>query len=439
MAPTDLEPYARNARTHSVKQIAQIAASIRTFGFNNPVLIDKHNVIIAGHGRVEAAKLLGLETVPVIRLEHLSEAEKRAYILADNKLAEKAGWDAEILAIELQNLIDLDLDFDISVTGFDMPEIDVLIGDLDATSQKPDPADAVPEVTGPAITRPGDIWQIGPHRLICADATSPETYARLLNGEKAQLIFTDPPYNVKIDGHVSGLGKVRHREFAMATGEMSEAEFAGFLTVVFANLADAAIDGAIHFIAMDWRHMAEVLAAASDTYAELKNLCVWSKTNGGMGSLYRSQHELFFVFKSGTAPHINNVELGKHGRYRTNVWSYAGANSFNATRDDDLAMHPTVKPVALVMDAILDCSRRNAIVLDAFAGSGTTLVAAHKTGRRGYGIELDPHYCDVIIQRMAKIAKLEVVLIGAGQTFATVAVQRTEATEIEPTASEAAE
>jgi DNA modification methylase len=444
MAPTDLEPYARNARTHSVKQIAQIAASIRTFGFNNPVLIDKHNVIIAGHGRVEAAKPLGLETVPVIRLEHLSEAEKRAYILADNKLAEKAGWDAEILAIELQNLIDLDLDFDISVTGFDMPEIDVLIGDLDATSQKPDPADAVPEVTGPAITRPGDIWQIGPHRLICADATSPETYARLLNGEKAQLIFTDPPYNVKIDGHVSGLGKVRHREFAMATGEMSEAEFAGFLTVVFANLADAAIDGAIHFIAMDWRHIAEVLAAGRDTYAELKNLCVWSKTNGGMGSLYRSQHELFFVFKSGTAPHINNVELGKHGRYRTNVWSYAGANSFNATRDDDLAMHPTVKPVALVMDAILDCSQRNAIVLDAFAGSGTTLVAAHKTGRRGYGIELDPHYCDVIIQRMAKIAKLEAVLIGTGQTFATVAIQRTEVVELQPhdtqlTASEAAE
>ena len=257
-------------------------------------------------------------------------------------------------------------------------------------------------------------------------------------------MFTDPPYNVPIEGHVSGLGKVRHREFAMATGEMSEAEFAGFLKVVFANLADAAIDGAIHFIAMDWRHMAEVLAAGSDTYAELKNLCVWSKTNGGMGSLYRSQHELFFVFKSGTAPHINNVELGKHGRYRTNVWSYAGANSFNATRDDDLAMHPTVKPVALVMDAILDCSQRKAIVLDAFAGSGTTLVAAHKTGRRGYGIELDPHYCDVIIQRMAKIAKLEAVLIGTGQTFAAVAVQRTEAPEIaprtcQPTASEAAE
>jgi hypothetical protein len=225
----------------------------------------------------------------------------------------------------------------------------------------------------------------------------------------------------------------------MATGEMSEAEFAGFLKVVFANLADAAIDGAIHFIAMDWRHVAEVMTAAGGIYAEFKNLCVWSKTNGGMGSLYRSQHELFFVFKSGSAPHINNVELGKHGRYRTNVWSYAGANSFSATRDDDLAMHPTVKPVALVMDAILDCSRRKDVILDAFAGSGTTLVAAHKTGRRGYGIELDPLYCDVIVRRMANITKLEAVLEGTGQTFAAIAHQRTNVTEIDPTASEAAE
>ena len=437
--PSELKPYARNARTHSPKQIAQIAASIGTFGFNNPVLIDKNNVIIAGHGRVEAAKLLGLDTVPVIRLEHLSEAEKRAYILADNRLAEKAGWDAEILAIELQNLIELDLDFDVSVTGFDMPEIDVLISGLDATAQTPDPADAIPEVTGPAITRPGDRWQIGPHRLICADATSPESYHLLLDGERAQMVFTDPPYNVKIDGHVSGLGEVRHREFAMAAGEMSEAQFTSFLMTVFAILVSVAVDGAIHFIAMDWRHMAEVLQAARGIYSEFKNLCVWSKTNGGMGSLYRSQHELFFVFKSGSAPHINNVELGKHGRYRTNVWSYPGANSFSPTRDDDLAMHPTVKPVALVMDAILDCSRRKDVILDAFAGSGTTLVAAHKTGRRGYGIELDPHYCDVIVRRMAKITKLEAVLKDTGQTFAAVAHQRTKATETNSTASEAAE
>lgn len=422
--PGDLKPYARNARTHSKKQIAQIAASIKRFGFNNPVLVDKDGVIVAGHGRVAAAQSLGLQTVPVIQLEHLTDAERRAYILADNRLAEKAGWDREILAIELQNLMADDLDFDVAITGFEMPEIDVLIEQLEPQPDKQDPADRVPALEDTAVTRLGDIWQIGPHRLICGDSTEAETYAQLLDGQQAQMVFTDPPYNVPIDGHVSGLGENKHREFAMASGEMSAAEFTGFLRSVFGNLADVSVDGAIHFIAMDWRHMAEVLAAGRGTYAELKNLCVWSKTNGGMGSLYRSQHELFFVFKSGTAPHINNVELGKHGRYRTNVWSYAGANSFSKTRDDDLAMHPTVKPVALVMDAILDCSKRSGLVLDAFAGSGTTLVAAHKTGRRGYGIELDPLYCDVIVRRMKKLSRLEAVLAETGEGFDAISEAR---------------
>ena len=424
LATSALRPYARNARTHSSKQIAQIAASIREFGFNNPVLVDRDGEIIAGHGRVAAAQLIGLEAVPCVRLEHLSEAQKRAYILADNKLAEKAGWEREILAIELQGLMDLDIAFDVSLTGFDMPEIDVLIGELDAKPAKADPADNVPAVEANAVTRLGDIWQIGPHRLICGDALDAETYARLLDGERAQLVFTDPPYNVKIDGHVSGLGSVKHREFAMASGEMTEAEFTTFLASVFDNLVGASDDGAINFVCMDWRHMGEVIAAARGRYADFKNLCVWSKTNGGMGSLYRSQHELVFVFKAGTAPHINNVELGKHGRYRTNVWNYAGANAFSASRDDDLAMHPTVKPVALVADAILDCSNRKGIVLDAFAGSGTTLIAAYKTGRRGYGIELDPLYCDVIIRRLTKLAKLDAVLVGTEKTFDAVASER---------------
>ena len=391
--------------------------SIRTFGFTNPVLVDADNRLIAGHGRVEAARQIDLTRVPTVCLAGMTEEQIRAYVIADNRLAENAGWDADLLAIELQYLSELDLDFEVTITGFSMPEIDVLIGGLDAEPQKPDPADAVPEMSGPAITRPGDLWQIGPHRLICGDATDAQTYDRLLDGARAQMVFTDPPYNVKIDGHVSGLGKVRHREFAVASGEMSEAEFTGFLTKVFEALAANAVNGAIHFICMDWRHIGEVEAGAKTAYDELKNVCVWSKTNGGMGSLYRSQHELIFVFKSGTAPHINNVELGKHGRYRTNVWTYAGANSFGATRDDDLAMHPTVKPVALVADAILDCSRRKGIILDAFTGSGTTLVAAHKTGRCGYGIELDPNYCDVILRRMAKGAKLEAVLVATGQSF----------------------
>jgi len=420
-----LRPYARNARTHSPKQIAQIAASIREFGFNNPVLVDRDGEIIAGHGRVAAAKKLGLATVPCVRLEHLNEAQKRAYILADNRLAEKSGWDRETLAIELQFLTELELDFDVTVTGFEMAEVDLLLAVGDKPDAKADPADAVPEVAdGPTVTRPGDIWQVGRHRLICGDALSPETYTRLLAGEQAQMVFTDPPYNVKIDGHVSGLGAAKHREFAFASGEMTEDEFTRFLARAFANLANAAADGAIHFVCMDWRHQGEVLAAARGTYTELKNLCVWAKTNGGMGSLYRSQHELVFVFKSGRAPHINNVELGKHGRYRTNVWSYAGANAFSATRDDDLAMHPTVKPVALVADAILDCSKRKGLVIDAFGGSGTTLVAAERTGRRGAAIEIDPAYCDVIVRRLVKVAGLAGTLEATGQSFDEVAMLR---------------
>jgi DNA modification methylase len=416
-----LKPYDRNARTHSAKQIAQIAASIKAFGFNNAVLIDKDNGIIAGHGRVEAAKLLRHATVPCVRLEHLDDAQKRAYILADNRLAEKAGWDPEILKIELQHLSSLDLDFDLSVTGFEMPEIDLLLSEA---APEADPADDVPAVVpGPAVTQLGDLWQIGPHRLICGDSTKAETYAHLLDGDRAQMVFTDPPYNVKIDGHVSGLGSVKHREFAMASGEMTTSEFTAFLSEVFANLAVHTTDGAIHFVCMDWRHMQEVLTAATPVYTELKNLCVWAKTNGGMGSLYRSQHELVFVYKSGQAAHVNNVELGKHGRYRTNIWSYAGANTFSTTRESDLAMHPTVKPVALVADAILDCSTRKSIILDAFGGSGTTLVAAERTGRRGYAIELDPHYCDVIARRLQKVVVHDAVHVGTGQTFVEMAAQ----------------
>jgi hypothetical protein len=312
-----LKPRPANPRTHSKKQLRQIADSIRQFGFTNPVLVDRDNVIIAGHGRFEAAKTIGHDSVPTVCLADMSEAEVRAYVIADNRLAENAGWDREILAIEMQHLTSLDLDFDLTITGFEMAEIDLLLSDSETDI---DPADAAPTIDpDPTVTRLGDIWCTGPHRLICGDATNPDTYDRLLDGEKAQLVFTDPPYNVKIDGHVSGLGGVKHREFAMASGEMSEAEFTRFLAQVFGNLATHSVDGAIHYVCMDWRHMAEVLAAGRGHYAELKNLCIWAKTNGGMGSLYRSQHELVFVFKSGRAPHINNVELGKHGRYRTNV------------------------------------------------------------------------------------------------------------------------
>lgn len=427
----ELRPSPRNPRTHSKQQIGQIANSIKEFGFTNPLLIDQCDTVIAGHGRLEAAKLLGLEQVPTIRLDQLSDDQIRAYVIADNKLAENAGWDRELLALELQYLSDLDVEFDISVIGFEMAEIDVLIGELDPGESAGGEDEVPPIRTGPSITQTGDIWAIGPHRLICGDSTDRSVYSRLLGDERAQMIFTDPPYNVPIDGHVSGLGQIRHREFAMAAGEMTESQFTEFLTAAFSHMAACSIDGAIHFVCMDWRHMREVLLAAQEPYGELKNLCVWAKTNGGMGSLYRSQHELIFVFKHGGASHINNIELGKHGRYRTNVWTYAGMNAFGSDRDSELALHPTVKPLDLVADAILDCSRRGGLILDPFAGSGTTLLAAEKTGRRAYGIELDPHYCDVVLRRLID-SELPAIHVDSGVSFKEVDLPETDKNEQAP-------
>jgi DNA modification methylase len=420
--PRHLTPRAKNPRTHSAKQIRQIAASIGQYGFVNPVLIDGSDGIIAGHGRVAAAKLLKMADVPTVRVDHLTQAQLRAYVIADNKIAENAGWDRNLLAVELQEL-SAELDFNITVTGFEIGEIDILVGELNAGA---DEDDVVPEVDRsiPAVSRPGDLWQIGDHYVLCADALDAKSYGLLLGAKKAQMVFIDPPYNVPIVGNVSGLGKAKHREFAMASGEMSVREFTGFLAAVFANLARHTGKGSIHFVCMDWRHMREVLDAGENQYTELKNLCVWSKTNAGMGSLYRSQHELVFVFKHGNARHINNVELGRFGRNRTNVWAYAGANTFGKERDRELAMHPTVKPLALVADAILDCSNRGGIVLDVFAGSGTTLIAAEKTGRRGRGIEVDPHFVDTIIRRFRETYDLEATHVASKIKFDALKAQR---------------
>lgn len=423
---SDLTPRVYNPRTHSEKQLKQLMRSIEHFGFTNPVLIDGAGGIIAGHGRVEAAKRLRWKSVPAISLMDMSEEDIRAYVIADNKLAENAGWDSGLLALEFKYLNDLKLDFDLSLTGFELPEIDVVLQDLvlNRDSNADDPADQVPAVvSGPPVTRFGDVWLMGKHRLICGDSTRREVYAALMGDTRAQMVFTDPPYNVPVSGHVCGSGSVKHREFAMASGEMSRDQFTAFLTSAFKHLASFSADGSLHFQCMDWRHMREILTAGDKAYSELKNLCVWSKTNGGMGSLYRSQHELVFVFKSGTGPHVNNVELGKHGRYRTNVWSYPGVNSFG-DQQADLALHPTVKPTAMVRDAILDCSNRKDIVLDAICGSGTTLIAAEETGRFGRGIELDPAYCDVIVRRLADVCGLRATLEADGEDFETVAESR---------------
>lgn len=419
-----LTPYKGNARTHTKKQIRQIADSISRFGFNNPVLIDDVGEVIAGHGRVEAAKQLGLSGVPALRLSHLSAAEKRAYVLADNKLAEKAGWDREILAIELEGLNDLD--FEVELTGFETAEIDVILEEArEAKGEAPAPEHESPEpLEGPSVSQPGDVWVLGKHRVHCSNALDHGAYERLLDGEKAEFVFTDPPYNVRIDGNVCGNGAVRHREFVMASGEMTQDAFTGFLTKVFQNLVAHSVSGSIHDICMDWRHLAEIMAAGNTAYTELKNLCVWTKTNAGMGSFYRSRHELIFIWKSGTTPHINNFELGQHGRHRTNVWEYPGISSMRAGRLEELAMHPTVKPVALVADAIKDCSRRNSIILDPFVGSGTTVIAAERTGRRARGIEIDPAYVDVAIKRWQAFTGKTAKLSATGQTFAEVAEAR---------------
>lgn len=409
-----LRPWPRNARTHSRKQIRQIADSVRRFGFTNPVLIDGANMILAGHGRVAAARLLDMEEVPCVRIDTMTPEDKRAYVIADNKIALNAGWDEELLAQELQALLAIDLDFDIGLTGFSIPEVDSLIEGLRPVEPDDPEDDILPPDSGPPLCRPGDIWQLGPHRLICGNALERDVVAALMDGEAAEMVFTDPPYNVPIDGHVGGLGSIKHREFAMASGEMTTAEFTSFLEAAFWNLAAFSADGSIHFICMDWRHMAEMLAAGRGPYVELKNLIVWVKDNGGMGTFYRSRHELIFVFKKGSAPHINSFELGQHGRYRTNVWQYKGVNTLRAGRMDELALHPTVKPVQLVADALKDVSRRGAIVLDLFGGSGSTLIAAHKTGRRAHIAELDPIYCDRIIRRWQSYAKDDGELVACG-------------------------
>jgi DNA modification methylase len=420
--PGKLIAYDGNARTHSDKQIAQIAASIRTFGFLNPVLIGSDGIVIAGHGRVAAAKQLGLRDVPTIELAHLSDAERRAYVIADNRLAELAGWDRDILTIELQSLADMELDFDLEITGFETAELDLLLdGD---TGDGEDPDDVVPEtMPDTAVTQPGDIWLLGNHRLICGDAQLSETYAALMNGDHARMVFTDPPYNVKISGHVCGSGAIQHREFAMASGEMDQEGFTLFLANALSGMSNVSVDGAIHFVCMDWRHIGELQNAGDGIYSELKNLIVWKKTNGGMGTFYRSQHELVFAYKVGTASHINTFGLGDTGRYRTNVWEYPGVNSFGANQKD-LELHPTVKPVALVTDAIKDVTRRGDIVLDGFGGSGTTLIAAERCGRIARLVELDPVYCDVICRRFAALTGEEPVLSETGESFASTAVRR---------------
>jgi DNA modification methylase len=394
---SSLKPDSRNARTHSKRQIQQLVQSIREFGFTNPVLIDEAGVLIAGHGRLRAANELRLETVPAIILEGLNEAQKKALRLADNKIALNAGWDLEILRLELAEIGTLDVDFDLSLTGFASGEVDVML----KAANDPDD-DVIPAVPAKPRTMPGDIWVLGEHRIGCGDGRDVEFLRRLVGPDALiDAAFLDPPYNVKINGHANAKG--RHREFAMASGEMTDREFRAFLGETLGAATQVSRSGAVHFICMDWRHLDDVSAVGKDVYGELLNICVWNKSNAGMGSLYRSKHEMVFVYRVGDAQHSNMVELGRHGRNRTNVWDYASVNSMAGSRREDLALHPTVKPVAMIADAYQDVTGRGDLVFDMFLGSGTSLIAADRTGRRFRGCDIDASYVDVAVERWVQM------------------------------------
>jgi len=430
--PNDLKLPARRLRVHTKAAHRKLAATIRAVGFIDPVVTDGSGKVLSGTLRVEVACRLGLEAIPVVQIDHMSEIEKRIYVLAANRIAEDAGWDRSLLVAELGELaIHLPREnIELEASGFSIAEYDRV--NLDSgrlSTEEPEPE--VPEV-GPVVTRPGDLWRCGHSRLLCADALRSASYLALMAGQRATMTFTDPPYNVSIRKHARGNSKAVHREFAMASGELTNAEFLGFLKKVFALIADASVNGSIVFACIDWSHIQIMLEAGHDAFAELKNICVWVKSNGGMGTFYRSRHELVCVFKVGVGAHINTFELGQHGRSRTNVWEYGGLNAFRSGRNDELSMHPTVKPVRMIADAMLDCSKPGSIVLDPFTGSGSTLLAGEMVGRHVYGIELDPQYVDVAVRRWQTFTRRDAILDSTGQTFDEVQAERDRAATLSP-------
>lgn len=419
-----IKPYPGNPRIHCARQIRKLAANMRANTFLVPIHVGPDNCIVAGALRWEAAKLAGFREVPVIRLPHLSTAQLKAWRLFDNRIAHDSKWDVELLAIELQSILQIEPSFNIEETGFSIDEVELTLDGAASRGAARSDDDEIPEPIGPAVTRLGDLWLLGDHKLYCGDATQWASYATLLGRERAEMIFTDPPYGVPIQGHVSGLGKHRHREFVQASGEMTEREYQLFLIDALTMMRRASRNGSLHYVFIDWRHVRVLLVAGEGVYDKLINLCVWAKSNAGMSSLYRSQHELICVFKNGTRAHVNRVELGKHGRSRSNVWQYPGANSFSKTRDEDLAMHPTVKSLSLVADAILDVTEPGELVLDPFGGSGTTLMAAEQTARVARVMELDPLYCDVILRRFETKTGNRALHESTGKTFAEIAQMR---------------
>jgi len=415
LPPGSLRPSANNARTHSKKQLKQIAGSIKRFGFVNPVLISDDFEIIAGHGRVEAAKMLGLKEVPTVRLSNLSPAERRAYVITDNRLAELAGWDRDLLASELKGLLELQFD-DIELTGFSLGEIDDLLDwAAENKAEQPGRENELPadSLQGPAVSRAGDLWLLGPHRLLCGEALDLTSYQFLLEGKQADLVLTDPPFNIAIEDKGSSPDRVGERNVA----EISEPQFIAFLTAFLQRAKENTKDGAVLFVFMDWRRLYALITASRAAGLALQDIVVWAKRGAGAakGSVYRCRHKLVAVFKNGDAVKTKTFEPG-----RTNIWEYAevGASS------DDLAQHRPLKPTALVAGAILDVTERGAIVLDPFASIGTTIIAAEKTGRHGRAIERDPRFCDVIVRRWQHYTGKAARLAGSDLRFADLEASR---------------
>jgi DNA modification methylase len=426
----EIKPNPRNVRNHSKRQIRQIADSIQACGFGAPVLVDERLNLIAGHGRLKAAELLGIQKIPAVELRGLSPARKRALAIADNKIGENAGWDRERLAIEIPELADLLIEenLDISLTGYSPAEIDQLQVDFEENSS--DPCDEADEgwQTGPLVSARGSLWFLDRHRLLCGDARSVPDLDLLMGKSRAAMGFLDVPYNARVRD-IGGRGRIKHPEFAMASGEMSRPEYIDFLKGGLGNSARVSRDGAVFYTCCDWRHLTEIIDAGRLTFGETLNICVWVKSNGGQGSFYRSRHEFIVVFRVGKGAHLNNVALGRHGRSRDNVWNYAGVNTFRAGRMDELRAHPTAKPVALVADAMRDCTRRGDIVLDTFSGAGTTIMAAERIGRRAYAMDIEPRYVDVTVRRWQAFTRKDAVDAETGRTFDQLAAERAVATE----------
>jgi DNA modification methylase len=422
VAIDELHPHSRNPRNHSPAQIKCLSKALKTFRIFSPIVAERDGTILAGHARWEAAKYLGMSHVPVIWIDHLNPEEALAFMVADNRLTDLSSFNEPAVTDILKEISEKLPNFEMDATGYSFPEIDVRINILNqaAMAEPEDEPDVKP--LNP-VTRLGDCFDLGNSTVHCADALDEKAYEPLRGGQLATAVFTDPPYNVPIRGHVSGLGATQHREFVQCTGEYSSPDFTHFLASGIKNALLHTALGGVAYICMDWRHLRELDAAAAEAGLIQLNLCAWVKTNAGMGSFYRSQHELVYVGRKGNVPHINNIRLGRFGRNRTNVWQYPGAN-VPVKGKRALEDHPTPKPIAMVADAILDCTNPGDLVLDPYLGGGTTLLAAEKTGRRAFGTELDPVYVDVVIRRWEKLTGRAAIHRASGKPFSILRQER---------------